>query len=485
MVDRDAQEGEKKARPRRSRGNRDGRGGQGGGDAPESSGSDDGRGEGGDPRRRDRRRRGRSGVGGGSDVEELGASSGIDVLEIPSDRVRNRRPGGLEPGLTLKDLLPFLRPPKTVLVMGVSTGAGHNRTASALFEAFKTLDRNLNVRLHDALDLLGDPHTAPDVRMLLENLGKSPSLFGEPFETVEGDTGSAAVDALSSVASELFAERMNQVVVDRRPDHIVCTHWLPFRHLEKLKEEERLTCSVTAVIPETDPYPQWVSPVVEHYVVAEESVRARLGRAGVDPSRVSVTGIPVSLAFSEPLDREGVLRDLGLRGGTLTILLRPGGIGAQARIVRVASMLLEAAKPVNLLVVLGKNEALKAELEELDVPSNSALRVYGFVQNIHELMGVSDLLITRASPHTVAEACAAGLPAILLRPSSGIEERTADSLLLAGCARKANCEEDLEFLVRDLFANRRVLRDMKEALERRRRPDATRTAVERLAKIIK
>lgn len=429
----------------------------------------------------DRRRRGGR---GGPDVQELGASSGIDVLDLPRERGR-RRPGSIEPGLTLKDLLPFLRPPKTVLLLGATTGNGHNRTAAALAEAFRGLDRNLIIREADVLDLLEKSHRATFVRTLLEDLYRNPAVFGTPFETVDPAADPPLPAELEELVAKGFGERFDQTVVDKRPDHIVCAHWLPFRHLEALKDAQKLTATVTAIIPEPDFHARWLSPVVSHYIVATEGVRARLQKLGIDPAAVTVTGTPVSPSFAEPVDREAVLRELGLRSQAPTILFRPGGIGSTERILAAATAVMEAAAPVNLLIVAGKNERLKDEAASLPPAKGSAVRSFGFVDNIRDLIGVADLLITRANPHTVAEACAAGVPMILLRPSPGVEERIADRLLRRGLAFKAYGEEDLEFLVRELLQNRRELQDLQEAARAQRRTDAAAMAVDRIARLVK
>ncbi|NRA97731.1 MAG: hypothetical protein HRU14_16160, partial [Planctomycetes bacterium] len=168
--------------PRRRRGGRgrkaaDRGSAEGGGDERERVASDGGGGptseepaeRGEAPRRERRRGRGRS-RGGPNDVAELGASSGIDVIEGSTGA--RQRTGGLQPGLTLRDLLPFLRPPKTVVVLGASTGSGHQQPASALAEAFKGVDRNLVVRQHDVLELLAEDHDGASVRALLQDASR-------------------------------------------------------------------------------------------------------------------------------------------------------------------------------------------------------------------------------------------------------------------------------------------------------------------------
>lgn len=426
-----------------------------------------------------RDRRGRRGRRRNGDVEELGASSGIDVVDIPSDR--RPRAGRLEPGLTLRDLLPFLRPPKSVVVLGVSTGSGHNRTASALTEALKQLDRNLVVRQHDVLDLL-ESESAP-VRLRLEEMSQDPGLFGVPFDT-RGEE-EAPAEAPSGEFGGIFGEKFDHVAVDKRPDHIVCTHWLPLSRLKLLKDEGRLAATVSVVIPDPDLHGLWLGDAVAHYLAPHDGIRSRLEARGIEASRISVVGSPVSPAFSEPVDRAGVARSLGLRPQAATLLIRPGGIGSAERIAGVFQSLLGIGTPLNLLVVTGKNEALQERLSAIEVPESSTLEVFGFVQNMHELMGVSDLLVTRASPHTVAEAQAAGVPMLILRPGEGVEDRTADRLLRSGVAVKVYGEDDLLFAVRELLSNRRRLKDMQEAAQRRRRPDAARVAVDKIASLVR
>jgi processive 1,2-diacylglycerol beta-glucosyltransferase len=300
----------------------------------------------------------------------------------------------------------------------------------------------------------------------------------------------AATDAglpaeLEELVAKAFGERLDQLVVDRRPDHIVATHWLPFRHFEELKEQQKLTASLTAVIPEPDLHVRWISPAIGHYLVVNETVKARLQKKGIDPSAVSVTGTPVSPAYAQPADREQIARELAIRPQLPTVLLRPGGIGSTERILAVANLLMEGIGSINLLVVAGKNERLKDEAAKLDGTRGSVVRSFGFVDNIRDLMMVSDILITRASPHTVAEACAAALPMVLLRPSPGVEDRVADRMLAAGIALKVHGEDDLDYVVRELFRNRRLLQQMQEAARGERRTDAALVAAERIARIVK
>jgi len=88
------------------------------------------------------------------------------------------------------------------------------------------------------------------------------------------------------------------------------------------------------------------------------------------------------------------------------------------------------------VVVCGKNDALRKELEELadrdrmrlaalPQPMDHAspdFQVLGFVANMEDWMVAADVLVSKAGPGTIAEACACGLPVLLYDFFPGQEE---------------------------------------------------------------
>jgi processive 1,2-diacylglycerol beta-glucosyltransferase len=430
-------------------------------------------------RGRNGRRSARGKRRGRGDVEELGASGGIDMLEPPA-RKGSAAP---EPGLTLKELMPFLRPPRTLTIFGASTGGGHERAAAAIAEGLKGLDRNLIVRHFDLLDLLQKAHRPAETRALLDECAHDAHFFGRPFETQDdaGEPDEQAAEPLDRV----FGGRLDELVVDKRPDFCVVTHWLPLAHLRRLKEQERLGARVVAVVCDPALHARWVDPVVTEYIVPEEEMRLQLQRRGVEAGSIHLAGYPVATAFASGVDRGRVLGEMGLDTGRPVVLLRPGGVGPTERVVALVKRLLEEAPACTLLTVVGKNERLQEELEALEVESESTLKVFGFVDNVRELMGAADLLVSRAAPPTLAEARAAGLPAILLRPAAGMEERAADRWLRAQIGVKAYDEEDLLDQLHEILTSRRRLRDLRDAVRSIRQPDGALQVVDRLARVVR
>ena len=133
--------------------------------------------------------------------------------------------------------------------------------------------------------------------------------------------------------------------------------------------------------------------------------------------------------------------------------------------------------PVQTLAVAGRNEPLRRNLEGFDVPPGSTLQAFGFVENMAELMAVSDLAVTKSGGLTSAECLAMGLPMIVRDPIPGQEERNADFVIEAGAGVKVHGLASLRFKLRTLLRDPARIERMSTAARRAGRPRAAETIV--------
>jgi processive 1,2-diacylglycerol beta-glucosyltransferase len=124
------------------------------------------------------------------------------------------------------------------------------------------------------------------------------------------------------------------------------------------------------------------------------------------------------------------------------------------------------------LVVTGRNEELRRKLAAQD--RKHPTHVLGFSTNMHELMAVADLIITKPGGLTSSEALAMGKPLFILNPIPGQEAANSDFLLERGAAAKANRVEDLPFRIEQLLGSKK-LADMAKAARVLGRPLAAGT----------
>jgi processive 1,2-diacylglycerol beta-glucosyltransferase len=168
-------------------------------------------------------------------------------------------------------------------------------------------------------------------------------------------------------------------------------------------------------------HPFWISPGTDIYIAASSYTKTQLLREGVREGQIKEFGIPIEEKFSRTYDRTELCRTFGFKPRSFTVLISTGsfGIGPIERIV--ASLCLEA----QLLVVCANNKRLYARLKARNYPQ---VRVFGFIDNIEELMAISDVIIAKPGGLTIAESLAMGLFPFFVIAIPGQEAENAKAL---------------------------------------------------------
>lgn len=123
-------------------------------------------------------------------------------------------------------------------------------------------------------------------------------------------------------------------------------------------------------------------------------------------------------------------------------------------VAKVLAELDKVTQPLQTVVVCGRNEELRRELAAQDYKHPT--RVLGFASNMHELMSVADLIVSKPGGLTSSEALAMGKPLLILDPIPGQEAANSDFLLERGAATKVNRVEDLPYRVTQLLASKKL-----------------------------
>lgn len=219
-----------------------------------------------------------------------------------------------------------------------------------------------------------------------------------------------------------FRGTLNRIFATEKPDLVVAVHsfvnHLPLRVLRQ--SAGPYIPFVTVITDMVTVHPAWCCPDVDYCMVPTTAARERVLGYGMPPDRVEVVGQPVNIAFTRGLgNRSAIRRKLGWDAALPCVLLVGGGDGV-GPLYETALAIASGVHSVQLAVVTGRNVGLKAQLEAVDwgIP----VHIYGFVNNMPELMSASDLLVTKAGPGTIAEAFIAGLPVILFSFIPGQEE---------------------------------------------------------------
>ena len=354
-----------------------------------------------------------------------------------------------------------------ILIATVTAGAGHLQAAAALEEAWRAARPGDVVEKVDLLDYVSRLQRKVYVQGYVKLVEHAPELWGMVFKKTDNPAWLRKVARFRRG----FAERTNKKFVKYlkafQPDAVVCTHYLPVEimaHLERKGFNPMTVCVVT----DFEAHALWMEQAVDLYCVAAEETKASLVARGASAENVVVTGIPIAPKFSGLPNPRAVRKNYGLRDDLPVLLVLGGGFG-MGPVARILSARDKIERDFQTLVVAGRNEKLRRELACGDY--RHPTRVLGFTTNMHELMAVADLIVSKPGGLTTSEALAMGKPLFIFNPIPGQEAANSDFLLERGAAAKVNRMDDLPFRLEQLIGSKK-LKEMARAAKELGHPKA-------------
>ncbi len=367
-----------------------------------------------------------------------------------------------------------------VLILSASAGAGHTRAAQAIERAITEMRAAREVHHIDTLEYTNKVFRNLYSKAYIEMVNRMPDALGWLYDQFDkpwkNERRRLAFDKLN-------ARPFVKMIGERKPDIIICTHFLPAEIISELKAKQRLAARQAIVVTDFDVHAMWLCRHFEQYFVAMDETRAHLEKLGIPPSKITVSGIPIDPVFSAPLDKREMRDKHGLKQDRATILVSAGGFGVGS-IKNLLTALLDLKHAAQIVAVCGRNEELKSELEQMAAQAsperNAAVKVVGYTNQMHEYMAASDILLGKPGGLTTSEALAMGLVFVIVNPIPGQEERNSDHLLEEGVALRSNNLPALAYKIDRLLDDPARVERMRENARRMARPRAAFDIVNRL-----
>lgn len=360
---------------------------------------------------------------------------------------------------------------RNVLILSVSAGAGHVRAAEALRTCAEATLPGVTATHLDVMDYVSAGFRKLYTDSYLSLVERLPAVWGYLYEATNEVARDGKMQKIRRAVERLSTHPLRQEIRRRRPDAIICTHFLPAEILSRMIRKEGLDCPVWVQVTDFDLHGMWVHPGMHGYFAANDEVAFRMAAHGIAPQAIHVTGIPIMPVFATRPPRAECAAEFSLDPAHTTILLMGGGAGLGG-LDRVAGQLLAIPGDFQLVVLAGRNAETLTSLQQLATRFPGRLLPQGFTNRVERLMACADLVITKPGGLSTSECLAMGLPMILNSPIPGQEERNADYLLEQGAALKASDAVTLEYRVRLLLAESTRLAGMRENAARLGRPEA-------------
>jgi len=364
--------------------------------------------------------------------------------------------------------------PYRVLFLSAAVGAGHARAAEALESAFAgAFATRLKSRIVDSFRYTNPLLSKMVVNTYMEIIKITPSVYRYLYQRAEaGDS----MSEFNKLLNNIMATKLKKLIISFRPDVIICTHAFPCGVMSLLKRKNNLKIPIVGIITDFTVHGFWIHSQVDLYIVAAEEMKYHLMKKGINEKNIAVTGIPISPRFAEKQDKLRLYQELSLQSNKPTVMVMGGGLGfgpVEAIVKEISTLNL----PVQTVVVVGKNKNLRCKLEEYAKQASTPIRVLGYVNNIHEIMEICDLIITKPGGLTSAEALAKGLPILIINPIPGQEEKNSEFLLDHQVALKVDNISELKDSLERLIKKPQLLQKMKDNTKHLSKPNSAKEVV--------
>ncbi|MCI0463320.1 MAG: hypothetical protein L0Z62_40755 [Gemmataceae bacterium] len=372
-----------------------------------------------------------------------------------------------------------------ILVLSASVGAGHLRAAEAVEAALHQLAPEAHVRNLDVLDMTNRLFRRFYAKSYLNLVNNAPHLLGHFYDALDrpSRSGKNRGDRFRLMLEKMNLGKFIRFLQSEPWDLVINTHFLPAEIIAHLPKHGKLSVPQVTATTDFETHRLWVNQPCDRYFTATEEGAIYLQSWGVPASDTIATGIPILPAFGENKDRAALLAKHGLAGDRPIVLQMAGGFGV-GPIEQLYQALLNIETPLQVVAVAGRNEELRKDLEGIPCPPRHRARVLGFTKEIHELMGVADLVVSKPGGLTTSEALASGAVMVIVNPVPGQETRNSDFLLENGAAIKVNHPALLSYKVGGLLRDRGRLEWLRGNVRRVARPRAAFDVVQKSLELI-
>jgi processive 1,2-diacylglycerol beta-glucosyltransferase len=369
---------------------------------------------------------------------------------------------------------------KRVMLCYLTEGSGHHSAALALEQAMRRADAHVETMSLDPFAYANPILAKVVLKTYMSVIKTTPEIWDYLYDNQD-------VKQKTSKIRELFhranSSKLDQLLRSFQPHVAVCTQAFSCGVMADWKNANKSEMPLVGVLTDFVAHSYWGNPEVDLYLAPSRDTAENLIAQGVMPERIRVTGIPIRPVFARELDRAKTIEKLDLDPDLPKILVMGGsqGLGPVKSIIRKLDKL---PHRFEILAVCGLNKKLIESLENKRDTLTHPLYVFGFVENMDELMDISAFAITKPGGLTTAEALAKRLPLIITRPIPGQEMKNTEFLLRHKVAAMSLTASEVAELAEDFLSHPQKLREMRERMEPLRKPHAAEDGAREILRLL-
>ncbi|MHB8986465.1 MAG: MGDG synthase family glycosyltransferase [Eubacteriales bacterium] len=355
-----------------------------------------------------------------------------------------------------------------ILILSASYGDGHVQVSRALQKCFHSKGKN-NVKIMDLFDEAHPLINAIIRYAYLKSFYIAPSLYGWLYYHTR-QMGHETV--FSKWLNSFGFHKLEEIIGAEKPDAVINT--FPFPVMSEFRKKTGIYIPTYTVITDFTLHHRWTHPEVDKYYVATGDLKNEMVHTGIPPERIKISGIPLRESFAGSSDITGLHRKYGLNPAKRIVLVMAGAYGVHQ--IRQICQSLLTVPDYEIAVVCGKDKTMESIVKN-NFSDCKSVHIFGFVEDIHELMKISCCIVTKAGGITLSEALAAHLPIVIFHPVPGQERDNALYFAKKKAAVVINQTGKLPGQISQILFSEKQLSLMKPAIRSLQKHKATETVV--------
>jgi processive 1,2-diacylglycerol beta-glucosyltransferase/1,2-diacylglycerol 3-beta-galactosyltransferase len=211
----------------------------------------------------------------------------------------------------------------------------------------------------------------------------------------------------ASIVSYFLRSGIENQILKTKPRKIVVFHCFLIKPVFEIIKKHNLEIPVITVV--TDPFtahPMWFLQKGQNYIVFSEMLRAKCLERGINEENLKVFPFVLDNKFSRKVSESKKLtirKSLGFEPDSKIVLIIGGGDG-MPRGKKILENIIAKNIDTEIAIVCGKNEKLFSQVLKLKNRHGiKNLKVYGFIDFIHSLINISDVVVTKCGASTFME----------------------------------------------------------------------------------
>lgn len=359
--------------------------------------------------------------------------------------------------------------PKRIILMYISEVSGHHCATIAIEKALKVLSP-----ASDILNINAFNYTNPISEKIVNKIymgviKAAPGIWEYLYDNQRVVRG---IEKLKKRVHKFNSPKMKNLIDSFKPDAILCSQAYPCGMVADYKKAYGSRIPLVAVLTDYVPHSYWIYDTIDYYITPSDEVSSRLEKKGIPPEKIRPLGIPFNPEFNRPIDKREAASRLRLDPQKPVILIMGGGQGL-GPIKTITASLEHSRHDIQKIIVCGTNKRLYRMLKKKIKKHKKRTLLYGYADNINELMSISDIIISKPGGVTTAEALSKRLPMVIVKPIPGQEANNTAYLTKQGAAIKVVEPKDMDSCIDSLLDDPGKLRALKEACARIAKPHAS------------